>query len=78
MGAGIHVDPMYENPMYTQGRTEYRKHDCPNCEYAWKQTALCLNHAQFLGPREDMDLILATFRKIWDNREELREQTSSS
>jgi len=72
MGSGIHVDPMYLNPMYTEGHTIYRKHECPNCEYIWKHKALSLYHANFLGPREDMDLILATFQKIWDNRAELR------
>jgi len=72
VGGGIHVDPMYLNPMYTEGHAPYRKHDCPNCEYAWKQGALSFGHAAFLGPRSDMDLILETFRKIWDNRDELR------
>jgi len=72
-GAGGHIDPMYLNPMYTQGHAAYRKHDCPNCEYAWKQEALSIGHAGFLGPRSDMDMILAAYQKVWDNRDELRE-----
>jgi len=72
IGAGVHVDPMYLNPMYTEAGTPYRRHECPNCEYGWKHTALSFGHACFLGPRDDMDLILATFQKIWNNREELR------
>jgi len=71
-GGGGHIDPMYLNPMYTEGLAEYRKHDCPNCEYAWKQGALNFGHIAFLGPQSDMDLILAIFQKIWDNRDELR------
>ncbi len=69
--AGIHVDPMYLNPVYTESQAPHRKQDCPNCEYAWKNEALSLAHINFLGPRTDMDLILATFRKIWDNQDEL-------
>lgn len=72
IGAGIHVDPMYLNPMYTEDQALYRKLECPNCEYVWRNEALCLYHAIFLGPREDMNLILAVFGKIWDNRDELR------
>ncbi len=72
IGSGGHIDPMYLNPMYTESQTPYRKHDCPNCEYAWKNEALSFPHATFLGPQEDMDLILAVFQKIWDNRDELR------
>lgn len=72
IGSGGHIAPMYLNPMYTEGQTPYRKHDCPNCEYAWKNEALCFGHQYFLGPREDMDLILAVFQKVWDNRDELR------
>ena len=72
IGSGIHIDPMYLNPIYTKGHAIYRKHECPNCEYIWKNKALSLYDANFVGPREDMDLILATFRKIWDNRAELK------
>ena len=71
MGRGGHIDPMYLKSVYADGRTQYRRHDCPNCEYAWKYEALSLPHAAFLGGREDMDLILAVFTKIWDNRQQL-------
>ncbi len=71
VGRGGHIDPMYLKSVYADGRAQYRRHDCPNCEYAWKYEALSLPHAAFLGGREDMDLILAVFTKIWDNRQQL-------
>ncbi len=74
MGAGVHVSPMYANPMYTEEDTPYRKHECPNCEYASQYESLSLSHPVFLGLREDMDLILAACQKIWDNRGELRDR----
>jgi len=71
VGPGGLIDPMYLKPVYADGRAQYRRHDCPNCEYASKYEALNLPHQAFLGEREDMDLILAVFTKIWDNRQEL-------
>ncbi len=71
VGRGGHIDPMYLKSVYADGGAQYRRHDCPNCEYAWKYEALSLPHAAFLGGREDMDLILAVFTKIWDNRQQL-------
>ncbi len=71
IGPGMQVAPMFECPLYAENKAPSRIQDCPNC-YVWKEEALNFSHRVFLGPQEDMDLIYATFLKIWDNRDELR------
>ena len=84
---GAHGEPIYQNPLFqsmTGGHTwpircpghdgtiDYPSVHCPEAERIFTQEALALGHRYFLGPQEDMDLILAAIRKVRENVEELR------
>ncbi|MEW6359864.1 MAG: DegT/DnrJ/EryC1/StrS family aminotransferase [Planctomycetota bacterium] len=73
INAGGHIQPLYHNPVYKESRASYRAEPCPNCEYAWKEEALSIGHSIFLGPKQDIDDILAAIRKVRANTDELRE-----
>lgn len=88
IGIGAHGEPIYHNPLFQKmnfGRTgcpikcplygremDYSKVYCPEAERIYKEEALSIPHAIFLGDREDMDLILEAIRKVRDNVDELR------
>jgi dTDP-4-amino-4,6-dideoxygalactose transaminase len=72
LGGGGHIQPLYHNPVYKEGRAPYRAEPCPNCEYAWKEEALSLTHSIFLGPKQDIADILAAIRKVRENVAELK------
>ncbi|MGH2352868.1 MAG: DegT/DnrJ/EryC1/StrS family aminotransferase [Chloroflexota bacterium] len=56
------------------GRTmDYSTVVCPETERIYATEAVHLPHAHFLGPKEDMDLILAAIEKIWRHRGDLRQ-----
>ena len=87
IGVGAHGEPIYRNPLFQNmsfGRTgcsvrcplygkevDYRKTFCPEAERIYKEEALSLPHAVFLGEREEMDLILDAMRKIRENTDEV-------
>ena len=58
-------------PLY-QGHMDYSQVHCPEAERIHETEALDLPHRIVLGPRENMDLILAAMRKVRDNVDELR------
>jgi len=87
IGVGAHGRPIYQNPLFqsmTDGNTspikcpsydkviDYTKVHCPEAERIYQKEALCISHPNFLGNREDMDLILAAIRKVRNNTDELR------
>lgn len=78
-----HSRPMYIHEVFQQhpdclprGHAardyDYSNVRCENAEYTHANTCWSLTHQLFLGPREDMDLILETVQKIRDNVDELR------
>ena len=84
---GAHGEPIYQNPLFqsmTGGRTwpircpgyessiDYARVHCPEAERIFSTEALALGHRYFLGPLEDMDLILSAIRKVRQNIDELR------
>jgi len=76
VGVGAHGKPIYGNPVFGTvdlGRpaAEYAAL-CPHAERIAAEQSLSITHKAFLGGREDMDLILAAFRKIRANTDELR------
>jgi len=88
-GTGAHGAPIYTNPLFQSmnfGRTgcpvkcplygkevDFSKVHCPEAERVYKTQALSLTHRLFLGPQEDMDLILEAIRKVRENVHELKE-----
>jgi dTDP-4-amino-4,6-dideoxygalactose transaminase len=87
IGVGAHGRPVYQNPLFqsmTGGNTwpikcpsydkpiDYTKVQCPEAERIYQTEALCISHPNFLGDKEDMDLILEAIRKVRENTEELR------
>ena len=89
IGRGAHGGPIYKNPLFQSmnfGRTGcpvkcplygkevgFSKVCCPEAERVAETQALSMTHRLFLGPQEDMDLILDAIRKVRDNVDELRE-----
>jgi len=89
IGIGAHGEPIYHNPLFQKmnfGRTgcpikcplygreiDYSKIYCPEAERIYREEALSIPHAAFLGEKEDMDLILDAIRKVRDNVDELHE-----
>jgi len=51
---------------------DYRKVRCSEAERIYREEALSIPHAVFLGDREDMDLILDAIRKVRENTDELK------
>lgn len=84
-----HTQPLYRNPVFTElnfGRTghpikcplygkdvDYGKMVCPETERIYATEACALTHRLFLGPRSDMNLILAAIEKLRAHQEELRQ-----
>ena len=52
---------------------DFRRMDCPETERIYATEACSLQHRLFLGPRSDMDRVLAAIHKLWANRDELRQ-----
>jgi len=89
IGRGAHGGPIYKNPLFQSmnfGRTGcpvkcplygkevgFSKVCCPEAERVAETQALSMTHRLFLGPQEDMDLILDAIHKVRDNVDELRE-----
>ena len=88
IGVGAHGQPIYQEPLFqsmTGGNTwplrcpgydrpiDYAKVCCPNAERIHEREALSIAHAQFLGDRGDMDLILEAIGKVRANTDELRD-----
>jgi len=89
VGIGAHGEPIYRNPLFQnmnfgrtgcpircplyKGEMDYRKVRCSEAERIYREEALSIPHAAFLGDREDMDLILDAIRKVRENTDELRE-----
>jgi dTDP-4-amino-4,6-dideoxygalactose transaminase len=78
-----HAQPMYTLEVYKRHpdclqkghaarNYDYSKVHCLQAEHAYKNVCWTLTHRLFLGPREDMDLMLEAIRKIRDNVDELR------
>lgn len=54
-------------------RIDYRQVYCPEAERIYQTEACSFPHAIFLGPKEEMDLILAAIQKLWENKDELKQ-----
>ncbi len=52
---------------------DYAKTRCPNCETICYEQGGWFEHRMLLGTRADMDDIIAAFRKVYDNRDKLRD-----
>jgi len=52
---------------------DYAKTSCPNCETICYEQGGWFEHRMLLGTRADMDDIIAAFRKVYDNRDKLRD-----
>ncbi|MFC1719191.1 DegT/DnrJ/EryC1/StrS family aminotransferase [Candidatus Poribacteria bacterium] len=84
LGAALgHSRPMYTQEVFQRhpdclprGHAardyDYSSVHCEKAEYAYANTCWSLTHRLFLGPREDMDLILEAVQRIRDNVDELR------
>jgi dTDP-4-amino-4,6-dideoxygalactose transaminase len=87
ISVGAHGNPIYQNPLFqsmTEGNTwpikctgydkpiDYTKVHCPEAERIYNTEALCISHRNFLGEKEDMELILEAIRKVRANTDELR------
>ena len=88
VGIGAHGEPIYRNPLFQnmnfgrtgcpircplyKGEMDYRKVYCSEAERIYREEALSIPHAVFLGDREDMDLILDAIRKVRENTDELK------
>jgi dTDP-4-amino-4,6-dideoxygalactose transaminase len=87
ISVGAHGNPIYQNRLFqsmTGGNTwpikcpgydkpiDYTKVHCPEAERIYNTEALCISHRNFLGDKEDMDLILEAIRKVRANTDELR------
>ncbi len=81
-GVGAHGSPIYQNPVFQEGRIknprtgeplDYSGVHCPVAERLHATQAMSMRHAMFLGEKEDMDLILDAIRKIRENTDELKE-----
>jgi dTDP-4-amino-4,6-dideoxygalactose transaminase len=74
---GAHGRPIYHNPIFETMNNiagvpvDFREVDCPKAEHIYKNVAVSLPHATFLGSQEDMDLILAAIQKVRANTSEL-------
>ncbi|MCZ6680012.1 MAG: DegT/DnrJ/EryC1/StrS family aminotransferase [Candidatus Poribacteria bacterium] len=51
---------------------DYGKVYCPEAERVYAEEVCSFPHAMFLGERDDMDAILAAFRKLRENTDELK------
>ena len=58
--------PLYGEPI------DYTKVHCPEAERIYKTESLSISHENFLGEKENMDLILEAIRKVRANTDELR------
>jgi dTDP-4-amino-4,6-dideoxygalactose transaminase len=79
LGAGAHGGCIYKNPVFQTGdggMPAYTHVVCPVAERVSTQQALSIPHRTFLGSPADMDLILAAFRKLAANLDELRQVTA--
>jgi len=86
---GAHGEPIYRNPLFRamnfgrtgcpvkcplhRGDVDYSNVSCPEAERVFKDVVMAISHSAFLGPIEEMDLILEAFQKIRDNVDELRD-----
>ena len=52
---------------------DFRQMDCPETERIYATEACSLQHRLLLGPRSDMDRVLAAMGKLWVNQDELRQ-----
>lgn len=78
-----HLHPIQKNPLFTNRNfgpvcwpagieaPDYSKVETPVAERILAEEGICLNHALFLGDKEDMDLMLDAIRKIRENVHEL-------
>ena len=57
--------PLHREPV------DYTKVHCPEAERIHQTEALSITHRAFLGPVEDMDLVLDAIRKVRANTDEL-------
>jgi len=74
-GGGAHGKCIYKNPVFQTGAgvmPAYTNVVCPVAERVADTQALSISHRAFLGNTDDMDLILAAFRKVRENTDELK------
>ncbi|HHW11336.1 MAG TPA: DegT/DnrJ/EryC1/StrS family aminotransferase [Firmicutes bacterium] len=67
---GAHGKPIYKYPVLSEPGAAII-HPCPEAERLFAEEAVSLPHALFLGGTEDMDLVLAAFKKVTENVGEL-------
>ncbi|MBT3380614.1 MAG: DegT/DnrJ/EryC1/StrS family aminotransferase [Lentisphaerae bacterium] len=75
VGAGAHGGCIYKNPVFQNAdgvMPAYTKVVCPVAERVGDSQALSITHKAFLGTTDAMDMILAAFRKIRENTDELK------
>lgn len=76
-GFSLPQQPMFRNrafgPYLSQiaDRLDYQRVQCPNSDLLCREQGLWLEHAMFLGPREDMDDLYSAFEKIYEQRSAL-------
>ncbi len=70
IGVGAHGRPIYDNPVFET--MDLPKPDCPVAEHVHQNVAMSISHRCFLGPRNDMELVLEAIRKVRGNTDELR------
>ncbi|MGQ9730436.1 MAG: hypothetical protein ACUVX8_04110, partial [Candidatus Zipacnadales bacterium] len=83
IGSG-HLHPIQKNPLFTNRNfgpvcwppgvepPDYASIETPVADRVLAEEGCSLGHSLFLGPPEDMDLILEAIQKVRDNVEELR------
>jgi len=86
LGGPNYPVPLYRSALFTKGlldeylgkfrryrsRNDYRAANYPESERAYLEEGLWLHYGSLLGPRSDMDDILAAVHKIRENLHELR------
>jgi len=70
VGDGAHGKPIYQHPVLRDYPGTIVK-DCPTAERVHKEEAVSLPHSIFLGTNDSMDLIIAAFKKVYENAAEL-------
>jgi dTDP-4-amino-4,6-dideoxygalactose transaminase len=73
-GFSLPQQPMFRNRAFgpylprIKDQLDFASVQCPNSDLLCREQALWLEHAMFLGPREDMDDIYRAFEKVHQQR----------
>jgi len=81
-GFSLHRQPMFQNKAFgpylpkASAKLDYSKTNCPNSELICREQCIWLEQNIFLGPRADIDDIARAFKKVFENRETLKQHAT--